>query len=121
MAESCIRIKRTLSGVWIWELVTPDGHIAASSADFQSRTECEADARKEGLPVYGGRRVFTTPRSASPLSKNSLVICEDSPGLWQWRLTDHGGIVIHASTRAFLSKRECERDAEQANQTSNDA
>jgi len=38
---------------WIWELVTPDGHVAQESKPFDDRAVCEADAKQQGLPVEG--------------------------------------------------------------------
>ena len=38
---------------WVWELVTPDGHVAHQSPPFSNREACEANAKEQDLPVEG--------------------------------------------------------------------
>ena len=42
-----------MKGAWFWELVTRDGHVVHLSAPFEQRAECEADAKRQELPVEG--------------------------------------------------------------------
>ena len=49
-----IRVHRDMRGVWVWQLVTPDGHIVRQSEPFgEDRDACEADAKRQGLPIEG--------------------------------------------------------------------
>ena len=57
-----IRVRRTIKHVWVWELVTPDGHVASRSGAFDDRALCEAEAKRQGLPVKGlARRRTKSP------------------------------------------------------------
>ena len=51
-----VRVRRTISSTWVWELVMPDGHVVQQSEPFENRAECEKAARKEGLPLDGMAR-----------------------------------------------------------------
>ena len=58
--NNTIRVRHALaSRRWLWELLTPDGHVAAASEEFADRDACEADALRQGLPVKGLRRART--------------------------------------------------------------
>jgi len=49
-----IRVHREISGGWVWQLLTPDGHIVQQSAPFgEDRDGCEDDAKRQGFPVVG--------------------------------------------------------------------
>lgn len=41
-----IKVRSTLRGGWVWDLLTADGHVASSSDAFGSRDACEVDALK---------------------------------------------------------------------------
>ena len=48
-----IRVSGPFLSRWVWKLVTPDGHVANQSPPFPTREACEADAKRQGLPVEG--------------------------------------------------------------------
>ena len=56
MRPSHIRVRLTMASVWVWELVTADGHVANASEPFEIRGDCEADAQRQGLRVSGMAR-----------------------------------------------------------------
>ena len=41
------------SGLWHWRMLSVDGHLLNRSRDFELRTECEAEALEEELPIVG--------------------------------------------------------------------
>ena len=104
-----IKVRSTMSRGWIWELLTPDGHVAASSEVFGDRAACEADARKQGLPITGLRK--GRQPAAKPVAVG-LNIRHDSRGIWRWECVDQDGSIASASAVAFLTREECARDAE---------
>ena len=55
-----IRIRATSDSGWRWELLTADGHVANVTDPFDSRDACEADAKLQGLPITGLKRVRKT-------------------------------------------------------------
>ena len=71
------------AGAWQWELVTGDGHVANTSESFDSRAECEADAKLQNLPVVGLTRPKTTKRQHQ--NEPTLVISSDKSALWRWK------------------------------------
>ena len=52
-----IRIRAIGDAGWRWELLTPDGHVVNATDPFDSREACEADAKLQGFPITGLRRV----------------------------------------------------------------
>jgi hypothetical protein len=105
-----IKVRSTIGGGWVWELRTPDGHVAASSEVFGDREACEADARNQGLPVTGLRK---GRRSKTKALATGLNIRHDSRGIWRWECVGEDGSVASASDIAFLTRDECARDAEE--------
>ena len=55
--DTRIRIRATSDSRWRWELLTADGHVVSATDPFDSREACEADAKQQGCPVTGLRRV----------------------------------------------------------------
>lgn len=104
-----IRVRSTLQREWIWELRTPDGHVASTSDVFASRDACEVDALKQGLPVTGLRKGRPAKPKAVAIGLN---IRHDSRGIWRWECVDQDGAIASASAVAFLTRDECARDAE---------
>lgn len=51
--ESNITFRRAMSGAWIWELVSSDGHVCNRSAEFESRAEAQRDAIQCGQTEAG--------------------------------------------------------------------
>jgi hypothetical protein len=108
-----LHIGTTVSGKWIWQLRSADKHVVNVSEPFDTRAECEADARKHGLKVVAKRtRRSRTGPSVAPVSEPpvSWRISEDASGLWRWERP--GGEGEAASRCAFLTKRECLADAQ---------
>jgi hypothetical protein len=52
-----IRVRRTITGMWVWELVMPDGHVVYQSEPFEDRAKCEKAAKKQRLPGEGLSRL----------------------------------------------------------------
>ncbi len=48
-----IRVYKDLKGMWVWDLLTPDGHVVQQSEPFEDRATCENQAKEQGLPVRG--------------------------------------------------------------------
>lgn len=112
----CIRIRSTLRKSWVWEHLTADGHIVRTSAPFTVRSECEAEALHQGLPVLGLSRRATRAIGAQTMLKtrpdgSSLQLRKTADGLWEWRLVSTSGEELDHSTCAYLQKRECVADA----------
>jgi hypothetical protein len=107
-----IRIRATLSRAWLWELLTPDGHVAASSAQFCQRNECETDALKQGLPVQGLTRTARRKMQAPSATPVGLRVYSDRSGLWRWTVADDVGQVVARSDKAFLTQAEALGDAD---------
>jgi hypothetical protein len=104
-----IRVRSTIGRGWVWELLTPDGHVASGSDPFVDRAACEADALEQGLPVAGLRK--TSAAEAKPRVAG-LNICDDTRGIWRWECVDGRGRTVSASKVAFLTREECVQDAE---------
>jgi hypothetical protein len=104
-----IRVRSTLGRGWVWQLLTPDGHVASSSDVFVDRDACEADARKQGLPVTGLRKGRQSKPNPTAIGLN---IRHDSRGIWRWECVDLDGALAAASNIAFLTRDECARHAE---------
>ena len=51
--EPNITFRRAMSGAWIWELVSSDGHVCNRSAEFESRAEAQRDAIQCGQTEAG--------------------------------------------------------------------
>jgi hypothetical protein len=106
-----IRIRHTMTGSWIWELVTSDGHVAGSSGGVPDRDACEAEALEQRLPVKGLRRgTARLTRKYEP----GVHVYSSPPGLWRWRNVDASGTIVAAGRTAFLTKAEAQADAERA-------
>jgi hypothetical protein len=108
LSETHVRVRTTLRGEWIWELITQDGHVASASEGYRDRDLCEAGARAHGLRIVGGRREVHARRQRPSAG---LRVYDSGCGLWHWEHIDELGEVVEASHVAFLSKDECERDA----------
>lgn len=106
IAESHIRLRTTLKGEWIWELITGDGHVASVSRGYTDREPCETEARSQGLRVVGGRRA---PRQRHTQRSAGIRMYASGRGLWHWEHFDDAGEIVAASPVAFLSKDDCER------------
>ena len=106
-----IRIRSTLRLQWQWELITADGHIASASHPFPTREACEADAKRQGLPVKGLNNRAKVPRVHSPTGSSKWRFPCTPSGLWQWRRWDGTGKLMEESARAFLTRDECVEDA----------
>jgi hypothetical protein len=95
---------------WVWEIVTEDGHVAAQSAQFTDRDECEAAAilegREENLPIAG----ITKPNAAQA-KPGGLDVSRDKRGLWIWRYRGEDRKIVQKADRAFLTRKECVADA----------
>ena len=105
MRESYIRVRGKLGGGWIWELMTPDRHVANESEVFADRIDCEADAKLQGL------QVSNVARRGKFTGKTYWVISKDSIRLWRWRRIDANGTVTAISADGFPTKAECVDDA----------
>ena len=85
--------------------------MAAESAVFTDRQQCEAEAVKEGksegLRVAGRIRRAPVVAQAAP----GLTIASDTRGLWLWIYREQDGQVTAKCDRAFLSRDECVADA----------
>lgn len=46
--EATVTFRRVMSGAWVWELKTADGHVCGRSEEFESRAEAERDAIRRG-------------------------------------------------------------------------
>ena len=46
--EASITFRRVMSGAWVWELKSADGHVCSRSEEFESRAEAELDAVRRG-------------------------------------------------------------------------
>jgi len=109
---TCIKITGRMGYRWVWQLVTHDGHVADESWLFDARSECEADALKQGLPVIGLSRAARSSPAAERLKDKPWRILQDpSSRLWHWKRFDDEGNPVEASERQFLTKRECVADA----------
>jgi hypothetical protein len=52
-----VDVRQSIQDGWVWQLVTPDGHVVQQSDSFgDDRDACEHDARRQGFPVVGLRR-----------------------------------------------------------------
>jgi hypothetical protein len=60
--SSYIRIRISARQHWIWEHRTADGHVVNTSEDFESREACEADAKRQDLPISGLIRQRKSPQ-----------------------------------------------------------
>lgn len=107
-----IRVRAaTFGSQWLWELLTSDGHVAASSPPFATRAECEADALRQGLPVTGLRKGPRARGDKAVTPQIGLVVSASSRGIWTWKCFDLKGELISTSATGFLTRDECERDA----------
>ena len=109
--ENYVRVRHTLRGRWMWELVTHDGHVASRSEEFAEREPCEAEALTLGHPVKGlsGRKKALPGHAAS--KKPGLNVVVDASDLWRWEYADARGDVVIAGERAFLTREEAQADA----------
>ena len=108
-----IRLRLTFGG-WEWNLVTEDRHVAAASPRYGSYEECEADAKKQGLPVFG--KTWRAKKQAPPAIQDTELSrwrfpYDESAGFWQWERLNDGRKIVEESGRAFLTKDECVADA----------
>ena len=108
LTEDHARIRTTLGGCWIYELVTGEGPVIAVSEPFSDRDACEASARMQGVPVTGGRK--TVKGRAGPRRPPGCRVCSDGRGLWRWEAVAPDGRIGASSSVRFLTKEECERD-----------
>ena len=46
--EATVSFRRAMSGAWIWELLTSDGHVCNRSEEFQTQAEAKRDAVERG-------------------------------------------------------------------------
>ena len=51
--EASVSFRRAMSGAWIWELVTSDGHVCNRSEEFESRADAKRDAVERGQTEAG--------------------------------------------------------------------
>ena len=109
MRDPHIRIRIALGGLYVWELLTADGHIVSASEGFGSRQECQADARRQGLAVHGEPR--RAPALRQTPEQPAWTLKRNDQRLWLWRHLGEQGEEIAASSRAFLTKAECVADA----------
>ena len=112
-------------GLWIWEHVSEDGRVeASSSARFLTREECERDLAERNPMANGGVSLSKPPSSLRPLNARSdrsasarrtqggVKVYKDSSELWHWEWRDRDGARLAQSSVAFLTQEECARDAE---------
>lgn len=52
-AESSVSFRRAMSGAWIWELISSDGHVCNRSDEFESRADAKLDAVRCGQTEAG--------------------------------------------------------------------
>jgi len=58
------------AGSWQWELITAEGHVANVSEAFWSRKKCEAEAKRQDLPVVGLARTDEKAKERGPVSQS---------------------------------------------------
>lgn len=110
--EPILHVRTTVSGKWIWELRSADKHVVNVSEGFDTRAECEDDAREHGLQVVPKRarrsqvEMTIVPLRAEP---GAWSIYEDDSGLWHWKAPS---LEDMESACAFLTRRECVADAQ---------
>ena len=46
--EPSISFRRAMSGAWIWELVSSDGHVCNRSEEFENRADAKLNAIRCG-------------------------------------------------------------------------
>lgn len=51
--EASVAFRRAMSGAWIWELITSDGHVCNRSEEFESRADAKRDAIRCGQSQPG--------------------------------------------------------------------
>ena len=114
-SSSKIRIRRDMSLRWIWQLVTGDGHVAQQSEPFDDRTQCEKEAKQQGLRVDGLMRVRKPKVNAKvttrPTGRSVIFTHDRDTELWHWERVDENDNVLDTSTRSFLTEEECAADA----------
>lgn len=111
--EPALHIRTNVSGKWIWELRTSDGHVVNMSEAFEARAECEQDARSHGFVVAPKRiRAEQVTLTIVPLREQAGLwsLYEDDSGLWRWERRPDGDDG-EQSRCAFLTRRECLADA----------
>ena len=112
LKELHIRVRSgSAGGSWQWALITADGHVANVSETFLSRQQCEADAKRQDLPVVGLARA----REKTQLRRRDATVWEVSrdqaSGLWSWTRLTARGELLQRSPCMFLTKAECMSDA----------
>jgi len=112
-----VRVRTNLARDWIWQLITEDGHVAFESEPYRCRDACESDAKRQGLPIVGGRRALDRALHKRARSEGVRVY-NDNRGIWKWELVDSQGRIAYTSTLGFLTREECERDSERHSQLS---
>lgn len=48
-----LRVRTTMSGMFVWDLMTFDGHVVNTSEPFGTRIGCVQDAKQHKLPILG--------------------------------------------------------------------
>lgn len=51
--EASVSYRRAMSGAWIWELISSDGHVCNRSEEFESRADAKRDAVRLGQTEAG--------------------------------------------------------------------
>lgn len=51
--EPTITFRRAMSGAWIWELVSSDGHVCNRSEEFENRDDAKLNAIRCGQTEAG--------------------------------------------------------------------
>ena len=105
-----VRIRSVVGYQWIWELLSRDRHIVATSPRFATREDCEADALRQGEPVEGLRRQSKALGANTRVRPQSAQYLQDDAQLWRWELHAPSGALLAQSKWAFLTREECEAD-----------
>src|SRR5688572_12938907 len=107
-----VRVRQSIGGDFVWEINTPDGHIVSTSQPFKTRDACAEAARQHGLQVFGISR-GTPPSLHKRRQRGGWRIACDKTGVWRWAWRGVDGIPLNASKYGFLTRAECETDAQE--------